>query len=99
MNPTVAKSIKVVSSLAMSSALGLEGWNLYLHLQDKSLPANLTGIFWLASVALVAHAIEGLIAAFKVRSSSLNPWLYGVYTFFVGFVGLQELKERDVNSV
>ncbi|MEL6496136.1 MAG: hypothetical protein AAFQ41_13595 [Cyanobacteria bacterium J06623_7] len=93
MNQAVAKSIKVISSLAMTGALGLSGWNLYLHLQGQTLPTKFTALFWLASAALVAHGVEGLIAAVKVRGSDRHPFVYGVYTFFVGFVGLQELKE------
>ena len=93
MNQTVVRSIEVISSLAISSALGLEGWNLYLHLQDKSLPANLTALSWLAIAALIAHGVEGAIAASKARAYNFNPLLYGIYTFFVGYVGLQKLKD------
>lgn len=91
MNSTIAKSIKIVSTLAMTGALGLEATNLYLYLQGKSLPTSLNTLFWLGSVALVAHAVEGFIAASKARSHNKNPLSYGIYTFFVGFVGLQEL--------
>ncbi|MEL6930083.1 MAG: hypothetical protein AAFO95_15790 [Cyanobacteria bacterium J06600_6] len=94
MSPKIAKSIKIVSTIAMTSALGLEAANLYLHLQGQSLPANLTALFWLGSVALVAHGVEGLIAASKARSHDKNPLTYGIYTFFVGFVGLQELNDN-----
>jgi len=93
MNPTIAKSIKIVSTLAMTGALGLEAANLYLRLQDRSLPPNLNALVWLASVALAAHGVEGIIAALKARSHHKNPLSYGIYTFFVGFVGLQELKD------
>ena len=94
MNPTTAKSIKIVSTLAMTGALGLEATNLYLHLQGQSLPPNLNALFWLGSVALVAHGVEGLIAAARARSHQKNPLSYGIYTFFVGFVGLQELDSN-----
>ena len=59
----------------------------------KYLPSNLQPVFWLGSVALIAHAIEGVIAATKVNGSDRNPLTYGIYTFFVGFVGLQELSD------
>jgi hypothetical protein len=95
MNPTVAKSLKIVSTLAMTGALGLLGWNLSLHLQGESLPSNLTSLFWLGSVALVAHGVEAIIAGLKARAHNKNPLRYGIYTFFVGFVGLQELVEAD----
>lgn len=95
MNPTAAKLIKIASILGMTGALGLLGWNLSLHSQGKSLPPNLTFLFWLAIIALFAHGIEGLIAATKARSQDKNPLRYGIYTFFVGFIGLQELANRS----
>lgn len=94
MNSTTARSIKIVSTLAMTGALGLETANLYLHLQNRSLPPSLNALFWLGSVALIAHAVEGCIAAYKARSRNKNPLSYGIYTFFVGYVGLQELDNR-----
>lgn len=93
MNPTLAKLIKIASILAMNGALGLLGWNSWLHLQGESLPPDLTWLFWLGSVALFAHGVEGLIAAAKARTYDKNPLRYGIYTFFVGFVGLQELTK------
>jgi hypothetical protein len=90
---TIINLIKIASILFITIALGLSGWNLVLHLQGQSLPTNLTSLFWLGSVALVAHGVEGVIAGFKARSHNKNPFLYGIYTFFVGFVGLQELTK------
>ena len=94
MSPTAAKSIKIVSTLAMTGALGLEAASLYLHLRGQSLPPRLNALFWLASVALIAHGVEGAIAASKARSHQKNPLTYGIYTFFVGFVGLKELDSN-----
>jgi hypothetical protein len=96
MNPTIAKLIKIASSLVITGALGLLGWNLLLYSQGESLPPNLTSLCWLGSFILVAHVIEGAIAALTARSHHKNPLLYGVYTFFVGFVGLQELAKEQV---
>ena len=93
MNQNVARVIEVISSLVISASLGLSAWNLSLHLQGKTLPSNLTAFAWLAIAALVAHGIEGAIAASKARAYNFNPWLYGIYTFFVGYVGLQKLKD------
>ncbi|MEN9568732.1 MAG: hypothetical protein RLZZ69_3930 [Cyanobacteriota bacterium] len=93
MSSIVIRLIKIASILVITIALGLSGWNLVLHLQGQSLPPNLTSLFWLGSVALVAHGVEGVIAGFKARSHNKNPLLYGIYTFFVGFVGLQELAK------
>ena len=91
MNPQVSKLIKIISLIAISAALGLEAWNIYLHLNDAVLPANLKPVHWLATIALVVHAIEGSIAATKVRDE--NPLIYGIYTFFVGYIGLKELSD------
>ena len=85
--------IKVISIVAITSALGLEAGTLYLHLQNKSLPSSLNSLFWLASIALTVHGIEGAIAAVKASSRKINPVSYGIYTFFVGFIGLKELSD------
>ena len=95
MNPTVIKLIKVISSLVITVALSLVGWNLSLNLHGEPFPANLSPLLWLGSLALFAHGVEGLIAAFQARSQAKNPLAYGVYTFFVGFVGLQELQQDN----
>ena len=89
----ISNSIKTISILAISAALTLESWNLYLHLQDKSLPDNLNPVLWLATVALIVHGIEGAIAASKASSQNKNPLTYGIYTFFVGTIGLKELSK------
>jgi hypothetical protein len=94
-NLTVAKFIKIASSLVITCALGLSGWNLYLHSQGASLPPNLTSLFQLGSFILVAHGVEGAIAAFKAPIYNQKPLFWGVYTFFVGFVGLQELVNQE----
>ena len=86
--------IKITSTILITGALGLELWNVYLNLQHASLPTNLNAVFWLGSIALIAHGIEGLIAALNANFRNKNPLTYGIYTFFVGFVGLQELFEN-----
>ena len=85
--------IKVISTVAIASALGLEVGNLYLYLHQRSLPSSLNALFWVASIALIIHSILGAIAAVKASSRSINPLTYGVYTFFVGFIGLEELSD------
>lgn len=94
MKPQISNLIKTVSILAISAALTLEAWNLYLHLQNKSLPNSLAPVLWLATVALIVHGIEGAIAAFKASSQGKNPLTYGIYTFFVGTIGLKELSNN-----
>lgn len=94
MKPQISNSIKIVSIVAISAALTLEASNLYLHLQNRSLPDSLNPVLWLAAVALIVHSIEGAIAAFKAKSQGKNPLSYGIYTFFVGTIGLKELSSN-----
>ena len=93
MNPNTAKLIKITSTILITSALGLELWNIYLLSNNAVLPANIKPFFWIGTVALVAHAVEGIMAAVRVRDRHQNPITYGIYTFFVGFVGLKELSD------
>ena len=92
MNLQIAKSIKIISIIAITFFMGLVGWNFYLNLQGESLPSYLNSAFWLGSIILIAHGAEGMVAASKASSQGKNPLSYGIYTFFVGFVGLQELS-------
>ena len=93
MKPQISNLIKTVSIVAITGALILEGGNLYLQLQNKSLPNSLNPVLWLATIALIVHSIEGAIAAFKARSQNKNPLTYGIYTFFIGTIGLKELSK------
>ena len=92
--------IKVTSTILITGALGLESWNIYLHLTNGSLSTQLHPVLWLGNLALVVHGIEGIIAAFNANTRHENPLNYGIYTFFVGFVGLQELfaKSSEISS-
>ena len=89
--------IKITSTILITCALGLEIWQIYALLTDASLPHQLYPIVWLGSIALVGHLIEGLIAGFKANASHKNSITYGIYTFFVGFVGLLELQDTLSN--
>ena len=96
MKPQVSNAIAIISTVLITGALGLVVGKIYLQLQGKSLPNSLNTLFWLASIALIAHGIQGAIAAVKANSSERNPLTYGIYTFFVGTVGL--LKLLGTNS-
>lgn len=95
MNSKISQLIKVTSIVLIAAALGLEIWSIYLQLNHKILPPKLSPVWWLGTIALIAHGIEGIVAAFNASSRNKNPITYGIYTFFVGFVGLQELFERS----
>lgn len=83
--------IKVVSIVLISAAIALELWMISTG-TDLRLRSSFW--FWLITLerfALVAHAIEGTVAAVIAPSrqrSSLWAWLY---VFSVGTVGLQEV--------
>lgn len=89
--------IKITSTILITSALGLEIGQIYLWLRHTSFPSQLYPVLWLASIALIAHLIEGLIAAWKANNCHKNFITYGIYTFFVGFIGLWEIQEREFN--
>lgn len=94
MNFKISQLVKATSIILITAALGLEIWNFYLQLDNKTLPTKLNYVWWVGTIALVAHSIEGFIAAFNAVSRDKNPITYGIYTFFVGYVGLQELFEK-----
>ncbi|MEM8828931.1 MAG: hypothetical protein AAGE96_06180 [Cyanobacteria bacterium P01_G01_bin.19] len=98
MNPKTSQSIKITSIILITAALCLEIWNIYLHLNQSMLADRLRPVLWLGSIALIAHGVEGIIAALNASSRHKNPFTYGIYTFFVGYVGLKELFEQPAKS-
>lgn len=86
--------IKVLSPILICSALGLEIWTLYALQTGSALPNLPTGLFWFERFALTAHAAEGVVATIFAKSREQSPISYGLYTFFVGTVGLLELFEQ-----
>lgn len=90
--------IKIVSTVLITGAIGLEAWNRYATLTNFAVPNQLYPVFWIGRFALAAHAIEGIIAILYAGSKEKMPIRYGIYTFFVGTVGLIELFETEVNK-
>lgn len=86
--------IKVISVILITSAIGLELWNIYALITSSTIPSILHPVFWLERFALGSHLIEGLIAASFAPSRKKMPLQYGTYTFFVGTVGLLELFDK-----
>lgn len=92
----LTRPIKVLSTVLITGAIALELTNLYaqsvsgIPLPGLDVP-GLDVVFWIGRLALVAHGIEGAIAAILAPARSQNPLQYGIYTFFVGTVGLAEL--------
>ena len=94
--------IKVISLLLIASGIGLELGNayaLFTHSQTPSIPKF---IFWLERFAITAHLFEGIIAVYYAPAKNKIPIIYGIYTFFVGTVGLLELFDfpgERVNNI
>lgn len=86
--------IKIISVILISSAIGLEVWNIYAILTDCKIPSMLNPIFWIERFAIASHLVEGVIAASYAPSKKKRPINYGTYTFFVGTVGLLELFDK-----
>jgi len=81
--------VKIISTVLIASAIALESWHLYANFTQTPIPNFMNIIFGLERFALIAHLLEGAIAAFSGKPQ--NPIAYGTYTFFVGTVGLLEL--------
>ncbi|MBD2251841.1 hypothetical protein [Nostoc parmelioides] len=99
---TLTSIIKVISTILISTAIGLELWNLYAVAANINIPGILNPIFWVERFAVSCHFLEGIIAAFYAPSKKKMPIQYGIYTFFVGTVGLLELfskKSEDICNI
>lgn len=90
-NPQFINVIKVISTIAISSAMGLELWNIYAITNDILILQSLNIFFWLGRVAIGSHLVEAIIAGFYAPAKNQHPIKYAVYTFFTGTVGLMEL--------
>ncbi|BFM40349.1 hypothetical protein [Synechocystis sp. LKSZ1] len=91
----LSRLVKVFSSALITGALGLELGNVIL--QGSLFPAW-SLVFYLGRVALIGHALESLIAAVYAPSKGRSPLSIGVYTFFVGTIGLMELFQGPVSQ-
>jgi hypothetical protein len=86
-------TIKIISTMLIVGVLGLELRNLYA-LRSQIAPLDLPfPLLWIGRFALVAHFLEGMIAFIYAPSRNQSAIASGIYTFFVGTVGLVELFE------
>ncbi|MDZ8226624.1 MULTISPECIES: hypothetical protein [unclassified Nostoc] len=90
--------VKIISTILITSAIGLESWNIYAVITNTNLPSSLNPIFWIERFAVTSHFIESIIAAFYAPSRKKMPIKYATYTFFVGTIGLLELFDRENDS-
>ena len=88
-------AIKIISTVLMTGAILLELWNIYAIQNNLVIPSSIKTIFWIERVAVGAHLIEAIIAAFTAGSKDKIWYKYSVYTFFVGTIGLMELFEKE----
>lgn len=84
-------AIKLISIILITSAIGLELWHLSAVMTQNQIPTLLHPIFWVERFALLIHGIEGLFAMVYAPRKQQVPIPYGIYTFFVGTIGLLEL--------
>jgi hypothetical protein len=86
-------TIKIISTILITGALGLELGNLYA-LRSQLTPLDFPfPLLWIGRFALVAHFLEGIVAFIYAPSRKQSAIASGIYTFFVGTVGLVELFE------
>jgi len=86
-------TIKIISTILIVGVLGLELRNLYA-VQSQMTPFELPfPLLWIGRFALVAHFLEGIVAFIYAPSRKQSAIASGIYTFFVGTVGLVELFE------
>ncbi len=83
--------IKGISILLISGVLGLELWNLRAAIAQIPIFVLPDLVVWGGRFALVAHGIEGVVAAIYASRQQKAPMPYALYTFFVGTIGLVEL--------
>ncbi|MEH2280462.1 MAG: hypothetical protein V7K90_03825 [Nostoc sp.] len=87
--------VKIISTVLITSAIGLESWNIYTVINNINVPSSLNPIFWIERFAMISHFMESIIAAFYAPSRQKMPIKYATYTFFVGTIGLLELFDRQ----
>ncbi|NES84050.1 MAG: hypothetical protein F6K10_23035 [Moorea sp. SIO2B7] len=91
LNEESLKFLKIMSTVLIISAIGIELWMLIASFSQQRIPDFLNLIIKIAGVALVCHVLEGVLGAFYAAPRGKNSLKYGVYTFFTGIFGLLEL--------
>jgi hypothetical protein len=86
---------KIISITLITSAIGLELWNIQTSITNSQIPSIVTPALIIAHVALSAHFLEAIIAAYYAPTRNQTAIKYATYTFFVGIFGLLELFENE----
>lgn len=87
--------VKILSIILIASAICLELWNLSALITNTSIPSSLNIVFWIERFAIASHFLEAVIAIIYANSRNKMPLQYGIYTFFVGTIGLLELFSQE----
>ncbi|MBE9145337.1 hypothetical protein [Planktothrix mougeotii] len=95
----IFRFIKLISTLLITSALGLEVWNLITGFIETVSLNWLNWIVIIERLAITIHGAEALIVSYYARSKNKHPLQYGIYTFFVGTVGLLELFTDKTDQI
>jgi hypothetical protein len=90
-NSRVLVLVKGLSAVLTASAIGLESWYIYTVLNHGTVASSLIPIFWIGRIIWGSHLIEGVVAAIYAPFKQKSPIQSGIYTLFVGTVGLLEL--------
>ncbi|MEM7579300.1 MAG: hypothetical protein ACFB02_06955 [Mastigocoleus sp.] len=94
MNKKYFSPVKVVAAIFTTVAVCLEIWNIYDISSNNHILQNLNVLLWFAHFVFIAHLVEAIVAIIFASSKNQQPLKYGVYTFFVGTVGLLELFDN-----
>lgn len=94
-NPKMLVFIKKISIVVMTLAIILQLWNVYIVINNKQILNNLNIIFWIGRTAITIHFLEAVIATIYAPTKNKIPLQYGIYTFFVGTIGLLELFNQE----
>lgn len=90
-NPTLLTLIKIASCTLIAGALGLVWGKTTGLIAPHSLVDHL---FWIGSVALGFHGLEGIAAAILAQRLQENSLKAAIYTFWTGVAGISELVQQ-----
>jgi len=85
--------IKVAATTIITGAIFLELFNLGLHVFCNMTLQGWDLVFLFGRIALIAHALEAGVASVLAPSINKSAWKFGIYTFFVGTVGIMEILQ------
>lgn len=94
----IIKIIKLLSPILMLGFLVLDSDFIYLYFNHREIPSLVKILTIMGTLILIIHLMEAIIAGFLAKDKEENPLNYGIYTFFIGTIGLFELLEKENKS-